>query len=71
MRKEYLKSLARSPKSSHLKLLKKTKSGLLQQIVIIELTKGNTMKLRILAARKEIEMIEMADEILSNYLERR
>jgi hypothetical protein len=52
-------------------LLKKTKSGLLQQRVTIELTKGNARKLRSLAARKEIEVIEMADEILSNYLERR
>jgi ParB family chromosome partitioning protein len=71
LRKEYLKSLTRSPKSSYLKLLKKTKSGLLQQRVTIELTKGNARKLRSLAARKEIEVIEMADEILSNYLERR
>ena len=71
LRKEYLKSLNRSPKSSHLKLLKKAKSGLLQQRVMIQLTKGNAMKLKRLAARKEIDVIEMADEILSSYLKKR
>lgn len=71
LRKEYLKSLARSPKSSHVKLLKKAKTGLLQQKVTIQLTKGNARKLRSLAVRKEIDVIEMADEILSSYLKRR
>lgn len=71
LRKEYLKSLARSPKSSHVKLLKKAKSGLLQQRVTIELNKGNARKLRTLAARKEMDVADMADEILSSYLKRR
>ncbi len=71
LRKEYLKSLARSPKSSHLKLLKKAKIGLLQQRVTIELTKGNAKKLKSLAARKEMDVVEMAGEILSDYLKRR
>jgi len=71
LRKEYLKSLSRSPKSSYPKLLKKAKSRLLQQKVTIQLTKGNARKLRSLAARKEINVIEMADEILSGYLKRR
>jgi ParB family chromosome partitioning protein len=57
LRKEYLKSLTRSPKSSHLKLLKKIKSGLPQQRVTIKLTKGNARKLRSLAARKKIEVM--------------
>ncbi len=71
LRKEYLKSLARSPKSSHLKLLKKVKSGLLQQRVTILLNKGNARKLHSLAMKKDVEVTEMADEILSSYLKRR
>ncbi len=71
LRREYLKALSRSPKSSHLKLLKKAKSGLLQQRVTILLNKGNARKLRSLAMRKDMESVEMADEILSSYLKRR
>ena len=61
LRKEYLKCIARAPKSSHLKLLKKAKAGMLQQRVIIDLTKGNARKLRSLAIRKEIDVVDMAD----------
>ncbi len=71
LRREYLKALSRSPKSSHLKLLKKAKSGLLQQRVTILLNKGNARKLRSLAMRKDMKVVEMADEILSSYLKRR
>ena len=71
LRKEYLRALSRSPKSSHPKLLKKVKSGLLQQKVTISLNKGNAKKLKNLAARKDVEVIEMADEIMSDYLKRR
>ena len=71
LRKEYLRALSRSPKSSHSKLLKKAKAGLLQQRITVELTKGNARKLRTLAARKDVDVTEMADEILSDYLKRR
>ena len=71
LRKEYLRALSRSPKSSHLKILKKAKSGLLQRKVTIQLTKGNARKLKSLAARKEIDVDTMTDEILSSYLKRR
>ena len=71
LRKEYLRVLSRSPKSSHPKLLKKAKSGLLQQRVTILLNKRNARKLKSLAARKEIEVAEMADKILYDYLKRR
>ncbi len=71
LRKEYLRVLSRSPKLSHLKLLKKAKSGLLQQKVTIPLNKRNARKLKSLAARKDVEVAEMADEILSSYLKRR
>ena len=36
-----------------------------------QLTKGNARKLRSLAGKKEIDVDEMADEILSSYLKRR
>ena len=71
LRRAYLKSLARSPKSSHLKLLKKAKAGLLQQKVAISLNKSNAKKLRNLAMKKDIEVTEMADVILSSYLKKR
>jgi len=71
LRKEYLRVLNRSPKSSHLKILKKAKSSLLQQKVTIQLGKGNARKLKSLAARNELEVTDMADKILSSYLKRR
>ncbi|MCH7647835.1 MAG: transcriptional regulator, partial [Thaumarchaeota archaeon] len=71
LRKQYLRTLARSPKSSHPKLLKKAKTGLLQQKVTIELNKGVARKLRSLAARNDIEVTEMAEKIMSSYLKRR
>jgi len=71
LRKEYLRVLNRSPKSSHLKLLKKAKSRMLQQKVTVQLTTGNARKLKSLAARNEIEVTEMADNILSSYLKKK
>ena len=71
LRREYLKALSRSPKSSHVKLLKKAKSKLLQQRVVILLNKGNARKLRSLAVRKDVDVVEMADIILSGYLKRK
>ncbi|MCJ8306938.1 MAG: ParB N-terminal domain-containing protein, partial [Nitrosopumilus sp.] len=71
LRKEYLKSLYYSPRSSHLKLLKKAKAGLLQQRVTIQLTKGNAMKLRTLAARNDLEVNDMVEKIMSSYLKKK
>lgn len=71
LRKEYLKSLSWSPKSSHLKLLRKAKSGLLQQKITIQLNKGNAKKLQSLAMRKDVKAVDMANMILSNYLKKR
>ena len=71
LRKKYLQILARTPKSSHLKLLKKAKAGLLQQKVTVELNKNNARKLQRLAAKNEIEISEMADKIMSSYLKKR
>ena len=71
LRKEYLKSLSRSSKSSHLKLLKKAKAGLLQQKVNLELSKGNAGKLRSLARKNNLEITEMAAKIISDYLKKK
>ena len=71
LRKEYLRALSRSPKSSHPKLLKKAKSGLLQQKVTVQLSKSNARKLKSLATRKDIEVTEMTDKIVYDYLKRR
>ena len=71
LRKEYLKALSRSPKSSHNKLLKKARAGLLQQKVSILLNKRNAQKLRSLAIKKEMQVSEMADHILASYLKKR
>ena len=71
LRKQYLRTLARSPKSSHIKLLKKAKASLLQQKVTIELNKNNARKLHNLAARKDLEITEMANKIMSSYLTKR
>jgi ParB family chromosome partitioning protein len=71
LRKGYLHVLARSPKSPHLKLLKKAKAQLLQQKITVELNKSNARKLQSLAARNDIQVTEMADKIMSAYLKRR
>jgi ParB family chromosome partitioning protein len=71
LRKQYLKSLSYSPKSSHLKLLKKAKSGLLQQRITIGMNKTNARKLRALSMKQNIDVTEMADEIISSYLKRK
>ena len=71
LRKQYLYQLAKSPKSSHMKLLKKAKVGLLQHKVTLELNKGNARKLQSLAARNDLDVTGMAKKIVSEYLKRR
>jgi len=71
LRKEYLKLLSHSPKSSHLKLLKRAKSKLLQQKITINLNKTNASKLRSLAGKKDIPVAELVHDIVSNHLKRR
>jgi len=71
LRKKYLYYLTKSPKSSHLKLLKKAKAGLLQQKVNLDLNKANARKLRSLAVKNDLEVTEMAAKIMSDYLKRR
>ena len=71
LRKQYLHNLAKSPKSSHLKLLKNAKGELLQKKVTLELNKNNARKLQSIAARNDVEVTEMAEKIMSDYLKRR
>ena len=71
LRKEYLKALSRSPKSSHLKLLKKAKAGLLQQKIHLELTKGVAQKLKKHSVKNELTPDAMANKIVSEWLKRR
>ena len=71
LRKQYLRTLAKNPHSSHNKLLKKAKAGLLKQKVSLELNKGNARKLRSLATRNNLEVVEMAAKIMSDYLKRK
>jgi len=71
LRRQYLRNLARSPKSSHVKILKNTKEGLLQQKVILNLNKGNARKLQRLAVKNDMEVTGMAEKIISGYLIRR
>ena len=71
LRKQYLYNLARSPKSSHLKLLKKSKAGLLQQKVTLNLNKTNARKLGRLAMKNDVSVTEMMEKITASYLKRR
>ncbi len=71
LRKQYLFHLTKSPKSSHAKLLKKAKAGLLQQKITMELTKSDARKLRSLSARNNIEVSDMTQKIVSDYLKRK
>ncbi|MCE9651661.1 MAG: ParB/RepB/Spo0J family partition protein [Nitrosarchaeum sp.] len=70
LRKQYLRNLAKSPRSSHLKILKNAKTGLLQKKVTLDLNKGNARKLHILAAKKDLDVTDMAEKIVSDYLKR-
>ena len=71
LRKQYIRVLSRSPKLSHLKLCKKAKAELLQQKITVKLNKTNAQKLKSLAAKKELEVTEMADKIISDHLKKR
>ena len=71
LRKKYLQILAKSPKSSHLKLLKRSKASLLQQKITVELNKTNARKMQSLAAKNDLEVKDMANMILANYLKKK
>jgi len=71
LRKQYIRVLAKSPNSSHNKLLKKAKSGLLQQKVTVEINKSNARKLQRLAAKNNMDVTEMTKKIVSGYLKKK
>jgi len=71
LRKRYLNILAKNPRLTHPKLLKKAKSGMLQQKITLELNKGNARKLRSLAVKNNVEVSDLADQIISKYLQRK
>lgn len=71
LRREYLKALYKSPKASHNKLLKKAKNRQLQQKITVLLNKSHAKKLKVLAAKKDIEVSEMAYDIMASYLKRK
>ena len=71
LRKKYLQILTKSPKSSHLKLLKRSKASLLQQKITVELNKTNARKMQSLAAKNDLEVKDMANMILANYLKKK
>ncbi len=71
LRKEYLRVLSGTPKSSHLKIIKKAKSNMLQQKIKLELTKIIAWKLRKHANKNDMNPDEMASKILSSWLKSR
>ena len=71
LRKQYLRALAKNPNSSHNKLLKNAKSGLLQQKVTVEINKSNAKKLQRLAAKNNMDVTEMTKKIVSSYLKKK
>ena len=71
LRKEYLKALSKSPRSSHNKLLKISKSHMLQQKIRLELTKGIARKLKKHANQNDVNPDQMANKILSDWLKKR
>jgi len=71
LRKEYLRALSYSPKASHNKLLKISKSHMLQQKIRLKLTKGIAQKLKSIANKNDKSPDEMANTILSSWLKKR
>ena len=71
LRKKYLQCLTKNPKSSHLKLLKKAKTGLLQQKVTVDLNKTNAKKLQRISSRNDLEITDMANKIILSYLKKK
>ena len=71
LRKKYLTVLAQSPKSSHLKLLKRAKSLRLKQNISFKLSKTTARKLAAESNRNNTTPDEMAGKIISDYLKRK
>ena len=70
-RKRYLKVLARNPNSTHKKIMKKARTLVLQRNVSLRLSKRKTRGLDIQSRRQDLHPNELANKILSHWLERR
>jgi ParB family chromosome partitioning protein len=71
LRKQYLHTLTKNSHSSHKNLLKKAKSGLLQQRITVKINKSNARKLQRLAAKNDLEVTDVAEKIMHDYLKRK
>lgn len=71
LRKKYLSALSQSPKSSHLKLLKRAKSMRIKQNISFKLSKTAAKKLASNANKHEMTPDEMATRIIIDYLKRK
>ena len=71
LRKKYLVTLSQSPKSSHLKLLKRAKSLLVKQNISFKLSKTAAKKLASESNRNDSTPDEMAGKIITDYLKRK
>ena len=71
LKKKYLTALSQSPKSSHLKLLKRAKSLLLKQHIAFKISKTNAKKLAAQSNREEMTPDELAGKIIADYLKRK
>jgi len=70
-KKRYLKVLAHSPSLSHKKIMKKARSLALQQNVSLKLSKRKARGLNIQSRRQDLQPNELANKIVSDWLERR
>jgi ParB family chromosome partitioning protein len=70
-KKRYLKVLAHNPNSSHKKIMKKARSLALQQNVSLRLSKRKTRGLVVQSRRQDLHTNELANKIVSDWLDRR
>ena len=71
LRKKYLVALSQSPRSSHLKLLKRAKSLRLKQNISFKLSKTTARKLTAESNKNDTTPDEMAGKIITDYLKRK
>ena len=70
-KKRYLKVLAHSPKLTHKKIMKKARSLALQQNISLRLSKRKTRGLLVQSQRQDVHPNQLANKIVSNWLDRR
>ena len=70
-KKRYLKVLAHSPKLTHKKIMKKARSLALQQNISLRLSKRKTRGLLVQSHRQDVHPNQLANKIVSDWLDRR